>query len=562
MTEYLLHPWTLDAFEKHRPDQFRYTRDVIYNEDCTAKFKVVHAPVKSGKRSFPEIASLLNPGCVHIFLSALNRKADKEQHKELEKYGISVYKVYNRNSAESCIQFVMTEKREVHVHLDELDYGCKHDQVMASVFLILRKEDHVKIILYSATIDIVKSEFLHKSVSGFSVLPPFVPSPNMYCGIEEYIKSGKLIQSSPFLKFDSSMVLTEQGQECLARLVDDSYNEEKKQHMGILRLSGKQDRVNDFRSLKNHVQVLHQFVETYQIQQEKPRLKKLRILFVGSGNETIKWDDESFWSTKFAPDIPVLIVICQVAGRSTEWKCHPYLSWFHTCRSDTTTVGTQIQDQERVVYYKTEYNKNTDITLYGNVSCGLYSAGQITYDHLIRTTKKKLALTLSGKSSQVSSVVTKIYDDWEDIPEEHKLKLKLKKEDFIADKFVLRKQMNYTRVKDGKTLHYIVDVPDWDRVSVDEGLYLTDIRGSMENFLVWCYQEGGGKSSKHRRPVWHLTELLKHASCGINKTNPVKINVFYEDGEKNPEKYKFIVRELEFTAEVSFKNDSMYNNLS
>ena len=546
----MMHPWTLDAFEKHRPDQYTYTRDVIYSDE--AKFRVVHAPVKSGKRSFPEIASLLKPECVHIFLSALNRKADKEQHKELKKYGIAVYKVFNRKSAESCIEFVMNQKEEIHVHLDELDYGCKHDQVLASVYLKLKMEERVKFILYSATIDIVKSEFLNETVKGFSVLPPFVPSPEIYHGIEKYIDNGKLIQSTSFIKFDTSG-LTEQGKECLTSLLDDTYDTNKKQHIGILRLSGKQESVNDFRLLKNNVHIIHRFVETYNTENGKEQ-RGIKIVFVGSGNETIKWDDEEFWRMKFDHTIPVLIVICQVAGRSTEWKCHPYLSWFHTCRSDSTTVGTQIQDQERVVYYKTEYNKDTDITLYGNVSCAMYSARRITHDQLISTTKKKLALTLSGGKS--SAVVATIYDNWEDVPERHKLILKIEKGDLIADRFVLRRQMNYTKVKDGKTLHYIVDVPYWD--NKDEGLYMTDVR---RGFLEWCYKEGK-KSSNLRRPVWRQTELIKHASCGINKTNPVKINVFYEDGETNPEKYKFMVRELDATdtkTVSSFKNNSMYN---
>ena len=568
-----MHPFTLEEFEKNRLDQFRYTRDVIYNEDTAAKIRVVHAPVKSGKRSFPEIASLLNPECVHIFLSALNRKADKEQHKELEKYGIHVYKIFNKKSAESCILFVMNllileNEKQIHVHLDELDYGCKHDQLLSGVYLKLKTETNVKFILYSATTDIVQSEFLDKSVADqFSVLPPFVPSPEMYYGIEKYIGTGKLIQSTPFITFDASivMLLTEQGKECLTSLLDDTYNTNKKQHIGILRLSGK----HEFRLLKNNVHIIHQFVESYnqegaeeEKENEKEQSKKgIQVVFAGSNLETIKWDDENYWKEKYESDLPVLIVICQIAGRSTEWKCHPYLSWFHTCRSDSTTVGTQIQDQERVVYYKTEYNKDADIKLYGNMNCGLYSARLITYDHLIQTTNKKLSLTLNGKSLLVSSVVSDIYDNWEDVPEKYKLKLKVEKEDYIANRFVLRKQMDFVKVKNGKTLHYIVDVPDWeDSYSENEGLYMTDVRGSVDNFLEWCYSEGK-KSSKLRRPVWNKTEMLKDVSCGINKTNPVRINVFYEDGEKNPEKYKFMVRKLDEDTEetVSFKNNSMYN---
>ncbi len=566
------HPWTLEHFRETRQDQYNYTADVIYSGD--SKFKVVRAPVKSGKRSFPEIASLLKPSCVHLFVSALNRKSDKPQHDELKKYGILVHLTYNRKTADSCVDLVMDLvnvcEHEVHIHLDELDYGCKHDQILSSVYFRLKYEEKVKFILYSATIDVVRTDFLDDDIRGFAVLPPYVPA-SVYYGVDHYIEDKKLVQSTTFVDFkEGKMLLTDQGRECLTKLLLDTYDPLKKQHIGVLRLSGKQGGVHDFRTFKNQVHVVDGFVKEYitnHIVRDENHTQKLangiKVVFVSSTDTTIKWDDGDYWGRYLAPEVPVLVVICQVAGRSTEWKCHPFLSWFHTCRSNTTSVSTQIQDQERVVYYDTDYNKGTDIILYGNENCALYSANRITADEMIQRTNKKLALTLNGKCINSQKVVMKtpeVYDRWEDIPEKVVLKLKLKKEDIIHERLSLKKRMNYTKQKDNMNLHHIVEVPEW--TGEDEGMYMTDIRGSMTNFLEWCYQRDNGrnvKSSRQRRPVWHKTDLMKSLSAGMNKTHPLRVNVFYEDGETNPENYKFMVREIDRSEPAVFKNDSMYN---
>jgi hypothetical protein len=566
------HPWTLDHFRETRQDQYNYTADVIYSGD--SRFKVVRAPVKSGKRSFPEIASLIKPSCVHLFVSALNRKADKQQHDELEKYGIFVHLTYNKKTADTCVESVMNlvnDGKEVHIHLDELDYGCKHDQVLSGVYFRLKDEEKVKFILYSATIDVVRTDFLDDEIRGFAVvLPPFSPA-SAYYGVNNYIEDKKLIQSTAFVEFSmGKMVITDQGKECLGKLLDDTFNPLKKQHIGVLRLSGKQGKVPDFRLFKNQVQVVEDYAREYiksnvarDENYDRRMVNGMKVIFVSSADTTIKWDDSDYWSRFLVADVPYLIVICQVAGRSTEWKCHPYLSWFHTCRSKTTSASTQIQDQERVVFYDTEYNTGTDIILYGNEYCALYSANLITTDEMMQMTNKKLSLTLNGKCSNSFKVVMKspeVYDQWEDIPEKVVLKLKLKKEDFINDRMTLQKQMKYTKQKNGINLHYIVEVPDWS--GEDEGMYMTDIRGSVNNFMEWCVQRENGnpaKSSKERRPVWHRTDMMKSLSAGMNKTHPLRVNLFYEDGETNPDNYKFMVREIDRTEPALFKNNSMYN---
>jgi hypothetical protein len=552
----LSHPWTLDQFRNIRPEQVKYTSDILSSEE-EAKFKVVHAPVKSGKRSFPEIASLLKPTCVHIFVSSLNRKSEKLQHDELKKYGILVLLTYNKKTADSCIDIVMflsNAGQEVLIHLDELDYGCKNNQILSGVYFKLKDEDNVKFILYSATIDVVRTDFLDDDKNGFRVLPPFVP-PTAYYGINQYIENKKIVQATPFVEFPPSgkMVLTDQGKECIANLLKDTYNPMKKQHVGILRLSGKKEGEQDFKLFENNVHVVEEFAKEWYIANniEIKATTRLNVIFVSSKHGSVNWDDSAFWSNLDSV-VPVLIVICQMSGRSTEWKCHPYLSWFHTCRSLSCSASTQIQDQERVVYYDTEYNKGTDIVLYGNENCALYSAGLIDSKELIDRTNKMLALTLNGRCQNSFRVIMKtpeVYDSWEEIPEPVISKLKLKKVDLINEQLRLRKQMIYTQHKMNGTLHHLVEVADysWE----DDGMYTT------ADFLKFCYlKETGRKAPKH---IWRKTDLLKNLSAGMNKKNPLRLTVFYEDDERNPENFKFMVREIDRTEPVMFKNDSMYN---
>ena len=46
---------------------------------------------------------------------------------------------------------------------------------------------------------------------------------------------------------------------------------------------------------------------------------------------------------------------------------------------------------------------------------------------------------------------------------------------------------------------------------------------------------------------------------GINEKSKIRINLFYEDGETDPNKYKFMIREFESAQEANVDNNSMYN---
>ena len=93
-------------------------------------------------------------------------------------------------------------------------------------------------------------------------------------------------------------------------------------------------------------------------------------------------------------------MINQVSGRSTEWKCHPFIVWYHTLRTDETPIGTIIQDQERPVYYTGTYTDDINIEIYGDLECAKYSAGQITLQQMLTMTSRKLNARLDTCKSR------------------------------------------------------------------------------------------------------------------------------------------------------------------
>lgn len=179
------HPWPLDYYGIQRPEQYDYCKNVICKTDF--KFGVVKAPVKSGKRSMVEIMALLKSEATHVFISALHRRADLEQRKELMKYNIKVHTISTKKMADFCLEEVLLlceKNNQIYIHLDELDYGCRYDQLLAGVYNKLREKTNIKFILYSATVDIVNERFLDVNIGkDYVTFPPFLPS-SLYYGIK------------------------------------------------------------------------------------------------------------------------------------------------------------------------------------------------------------------------------------------------------------------------------------------------------------------------------------------------------------------------------------------
>jgi hypothetical protein len=166
---------------------------------------------------------------------------------------------------------------------------------------------------------------------------------------------------------------------------------------------------------------------------------KVRLKFVGSNDNTVEWDNIKYWE-ELTPSFPFIIVINQVSGRSTEWKCHPFIVWYHTLRTDETPIGTIIQDQERPVYYTGTYIDDINIEIYGDLECAKYSAGQITLQQMLANTSRKLNARLDTKTKKNHvDVISESYDKWDLIPKNYKKGKSLSthiNEDNILKKYV------------------------------------------------------------------------------------------------------------------------------
>ena len=521
----------LEWYKINRPEHYNYvTIEVIRNK---ARIKVIGADVKVGKKTLVVINKLQQNSKCHIFLSSLHRKADEYQRLEYKHYGIESFTSPNEIK-KKCIKFIneqISNNKLIIIHLDELDYGAGSTQNLNKIFQEYKNNDKVEIILYSATPEIVLKEFLcNENKKVFNLLKKFIPS-KLYYGIKDYINDNRMKQAEDFFTYDfpnKKIILSNQGKELIKMLKDN-----EKKYISILRLSG---------CIKNSKKQ-HSKFDLFKNHKDEIQTKYgIKLIFIGDKDDTCRWDDCDYWDN-LNPNNKYIFIINMVAGRSTEWKCHPNLLWYHTKRhSQTTPASTIRQDQERPVYYKSEYNKNNDIYIYGDVLTAKYSAGLISYDEYNRNTKRKMASRLNNKKKNNDHIIMKepeIYSANDDnIPERYKERL---------SNYHLKDEHRFKKDKIEKNQDLV-----WEKYNKFENFYMTNIRSSRTNVL------------KHGKlnypPVWTENLLLNQMNEGINKRSKERINIFYEEGETNPENYKIMIRTLDRVEKIDFINTSMYNN--
>ena len=534
-------PKTIDYFKQQRPELYNYVLNDVIPEN--KKFKLVHAPVKSGKRGMVEVHSLLDKESSHIFLTALHRTADENQRKELESYGIKVFSINNTKKKNECIKYIddkLALGKEIKPHLDELDFGCGDKQLLNCIYSAYKNNPHVTFILYSATIEVAKKEFLVvNNIEDFHECKSFNPPPT-YFGIKKFLDEKKFFQATPFVSYncdDESIKITTQGENLIKKLKENTNNTNNKRHIAVLRLAGN-FKTNDKKSIS-------QF-DTMKKNSEKIETQYgIRLKFVGSNDNSVEWDNLKTWGD-YNPAIPYIFVINQVAGRSTEWKCHPYVVWYHTMRTDDTPTSTIIQDQERPVYYISNYTDDIDIEIYGDVPSAQYSAGIITLEQYDAMSNRKINARLNTKNQKKHIKVKppKCYDSWAEIPAEYRKDRTLSSH--VKPEYKLKEFMTTNNNKS-------YQIKNWDKYSHLEGFYMTNIRSSISEFIK-------GTSKKiNLNPIWFKSDLLDELKEGIDEKTKIRINLFYEDNETNANNYKFMIREYESSEVAGVDNTSMYN---
>ena len=124
----------ISNFRSNRPELLNYIENKVV--PFNKKIKLIHAPVKSGKRGMVEIYSLIDKKSKHVFLTALHRRADKTQRDELASYCIEVCSVNNQSKKDSCIKYIdnsVSKQEIIKIHLDELDFGCGNKQLLNNI---------------------------------------------------------------------------------------------------------------------------------------------------------------------------------------------------------------------------------------------------------------------------------------------------------------------------------------------------------------------------------------------------------------------------------------------
>jgi hypothetical protein len=533
----------IDFFKENRSELWNYIESNVVSKN--KKVKLVHAAVKSGKRGMVEIYSLLDKKSKHIFLTALHRVADKKQRDELSSYGIDVYSVNNATKKDKCINHIddlLVKKEIIKIHLDELDFGCGNKQLLNFIWAKYKTNPDIYFILYSATIEVAKKEFLLvNNINDFYECERFIPPPT-YFGIQQYLQIEKFIQAVPFINYnynENVLYITEQGNVLIQKLINNTNDSNNKRHIGILRLAG-------------NFKIGDKQVSQFELMKEnKDNIEKkygIRLKFVGSNDNTVEWDNENFWE-ELTPSISFIIVINQVSGRSTEWKCHPYVVWYHTLRTDETPIGTIIQDQERPVYYTTNYTDEINIEIYGDLPCAKYSAGHITLSQMLTMTSRKLNSRLDTKNKKNHIIIDKdYYDKWEDIPPEFRKNKNVSTH--VNESNILRSKMSVIEKINNVSTKKEYEIKNWNKYQHLEGFYMTNIRSSRTKFI---------KGKTNQKAIWFKSDIELELLEGINEKSKIRINIVYEDKETDPSKYKFIVRRFKETKEVNYSNTTMYN---
>jgi hypothetical protein len=508
------------------------------------KFRLVHAPVKSGKRGMVEIYSLVDTKSRHIFLTALHRKADESQRNELASYNINVFSVNNKNKKDDCIKCIdklLLKNEIIKIHLDELDFGCGNNQLLNNIWSKYKTNPSVYFILYSATIEVAKKEFLLiNNISDFYECGRYEPPPT-YFGINEYLEKNKFFQAESFIEYENNeFSFTNQGEELINKLISNTNDTNNKRHIGILRLAG---------NFKINGKLVSQFEKMKEYKDSIEDEYGIRLKFVGSNDNSVEWDKQKFWE-ELSPNLSFIIVINQVSGRSTEWKCHPFIAWYHTLRTEETPTGTIIQDQERPVYYTLAYSDDIDIEIYGDLPCAKYSAGQITLKQMLTMTSRKLnsRLDTKNKKKHIKAISEPLYDSWEEIPQEYRKGKSLSTH--VNNDNILRPKMIVIEKINGVPTPVEYEIKNWDKYSHLEGFYMTNIRSSRNDFI---------KGVKNKKSIWFESDIMTELKEGINEKSKTRINLVYKDGETDPNNYKFIVRKFAGSKEADCSNTTMYN---
>ena len=556
------HPYNLVWFSRNRNEQYVFANKIIKDINNGYTQIIIKASVKSGKKDIVEICSLFTSqqGGLKIktyFISAFHRVENEEQREELQKYNVYVHSIINKKSVLELNNQIEEDLKiydEIYIHLDELDFGSGKDQLLSKFYKIIASMNKVKIFLYSATPEEADPEYLSITTSKV-IIRRFIPSP-LYYGIKEYINDHRFYQASPFFEYinKNEFSITEQGNELLTTLF--RYTKEGKGvNSAVLRLTGsipgstKKKRTSWFEYIKG-------FSKPFEEYCEKEYKTDIKITFIGYKDQNWSPNYKDWKNTR--QDMAQLYIICECAKRSTLWVNHPFLVWYHTYRADGC-YSTVVQDQERLVLYKTAYNRHNfnfeDIkcVTYGDMEIAKVSAGIITWDvYNGKKLTKNLYKSNKNKQFSIEAKIELKANNWDDIPERYRER---KTEEATLKRFPKLTKIIHWRTK--KKSSWVIPDELWNRLKKWEGFRMATCRSSITKFLRKVCDE----KKYAKPPIYDYEFWVKEVKEGINAVSQCRVNIYYEDD--NPENYKYIVRKFVSARpnEKKITNKSMYNSI-
>lgn len=394
-------PWPVAVFEEQRKHLTAFVRENIVPllEDPECRRIVLRAPVKCGKREMVEYItmrdSVTNSSRVHAFLSAWHRTADEDQRDELGAHNMRVFSLRSQKTVDDCLKWVREQLRRVPrksvvLHLDECDHGSGSKQLLSKVWSVVRNNDRITNVLYSATpeevlfsgeVDDEEYQAMMGEMIGEGHRVSYTP-PAGYCGPERFLSAGLVHEALPFFyKTADGFCLSAQGKDIMrdlrtAMALDASRN------IVVLRLSyselgGKQADIKKNKSIYQFLGNLAAFPELADCLVVVDKGDDMGIKNAQISTEKIQWSAPNYWRRQ-AAGVPILIVIDQTSSRSTEWACHNRVFATHDFRN-VVQYSTISQAQERVNHYEQRYGGFQPIRVYGHKKSFVLSSGRTDY---------------------------------------------------------------------------------------------------------------------------------------------------------------------------------------
>lgn len=404
-------------FQSERPEQYDCVTNKIIPVINKGKNVIVEAPIKSGKRELVEIFSALtakssDKKTFHYYICNMDRIDIKDQIDELRAYGIEclVGKDIRKTLSEKSKDIKeKSNNGNVICHIDESDYGSKVNQSLDDLLQEIYNFTNINFVFYSATSEEIK----YSNLKDYCEVVTFLPAKN-YCGYNFFLDNNLVQDATPF--FNDDLSLSNQAIEIVT-----AHAQSNKQ-IGVIRLATskvkpKKGGENKFYHLFNNDwnqkgNTSMQLKEIY-----KKYGKNLIVDFVNK-DHAFFWGDEENNPGHLRSHIGLadnyckLIIINQTSTRSTQWKCHNKIYFYHSYRKDTTHYNTIMQADGRNIHYNTSGNlEDSKIKIYGDIDCWLCASKRITDEEFTIRNNRKLTRDVNSISASQYKVKILVEND-------------------------------------------------------------------------------------------------------------------------------------------------------